>query len=193
MRLIVSATFVALLFLPAMCLAEETRPPQPQPPRAKAIGPAEAEKPHDDGDIDVHVTPGEAEIRVWRTRTKGWVRVKKVELAPANARTAGLPYKHDLFGQYFEWAKGEKPPAQDVIFVIIQQAHPIAVANPKTKIVFFGTCTHFHHFLVDPKTGKVVKEQEGANQVFGPVPKPPAKEKPKPKKKPRRAGPVEVA
>lgn len=196
MKSIVCATVVALLVLPAICSAEETCPPQPQPPRAQPAGPAEAEKPHEDGDVDVHVTPGEAEIRVWRTQKKGWVRVKKVELDRMDTRTAGLPYKHDLFGQYFAWEKGEKPPAQKVIFVIIQQAHPIAVANPKTKIVFFGTCTHFHHFLVDPKTGKVVKEQKGANQAFAPRVQPkPAEEKPKPepKKKPRRLGPSKVA
>lgn len=194
MRTMFSAALAVLLVLPAFCLAEETNP-NPQPPE----GPPKvrAEKQPEDGDVDVVVTPGNAEIRVWKTREKGWVKVKKVELEPLNTRTAGVPYKHELFGQYFPWGEDEKPPAQEVIFVIIQQTHPIVIADINTKeIKAVGTCTHFMHFLVDPKTAKVIKEFEGANQAFLPPPVPkPKKEQPKPapKKKPQRVGPTQVA
>lgn len=157
----------------------KTKQKMPNPPavegQLKSL--PKAEKPKE-GKVDVLLTPTLAKIRVWKAEK--WVTVKELPLNPNLERdSAGIPYNHKEMAQYFEWEEGEKPPAEQVIFVVIQQKSLSLGRDIHTGEVMAGLFTvNFFHCLVEPKSATVVKEDAGTNIVY--FRKPKKEEVPKP-------------
>jgi len=131
-------------------------------PGPKVAKPA---KPKED-QVDIKFTPSNAEIRIWKNA--GWVTVHNQRIDPRLGHEgAGVPYDHAMMAQYFDWKNGEKPPEKKVIFVVIQQSHGWTALDGETGKPIAGMqCTHYYHFLVDPASAKVVKDDAGISQVF---------------------------
>ncbi|OGJ72128.1 hypothetical protein A2454_06655 [Candidatus Peribacteria bacterium RIFOXYC2_FULL_55_14] len=161
---------MALCFvvLVSRTFGDKTKPKVPSPPgfpdgQFKSF--PKAEKPKE-GKVDVLFTPTAAQIRVWKAQK--WVTVKELPMHPNLERdSAGIPYNHKEMAQYFEWEKEEKPPAQQVIFVIIQQKRLSLGRDIHSGEIVAGMfIVNFYHCLVDPKSATVVKEDAGANVVY---------------------------